>query len=87
MSLRTNLVTVKSHINAAKINSKGLKVNQKLLIVESDDWGAIRTPSKDVLDAFIKKGIDCSNSIYKNDSLASANDLELLFEVLGNYKI
>ncbi|MCA0349656.1 MAG: hypothetical protein LCH35_10405 [Bacteroidetes bacterium] len=86
MSLRTNLVTLKSHINAAKINSKGLKVNQKLLIVESDDWGAIRTPSKDVLDAFIKKGIDCSNSIYKNDSLASANDLELLFEVLGNYK-
>jgi len=85
--MKNNLKTFKSFLSATRINSKGVNLNQKVLLIESDDWGAIRTPSKDVLDAFIKKGIDCSNSIYKNDSLASANDLELLFEVLGNYKI
>ena len=86
MSLRTSLVNVKSQIDAAKINAKGLNVNQKLLIIESDDWGAIRTPSNEVLNTFINKGINISKSIYINDALASSNDLELLFEVLSKYK-
>ena len=86
MYFKNNLVTFKSYLSATKVNAKGLKVKDKLLIIESDDWGAIRTPSKEVLDAFIKHDVDVSKSIYKNDALASADDLELLFDLLSRYK-
>ncbi|MGV9003532.1 polysaccharide (de)acetylase [Flavobacterium sp.] len=86
MNLKNSLVTIKSQLAAAKINAKGLKITGKLLIIESDDWGAIRTPSKEVLDAFKRDGIDVSKSIYKNDSLASSDDLALLFDILNNHK-
>lgn len=58
------------------------KLNEKLLILESDDWGAIRTPSNEVLTEFENFGIDLSKSVYKVDSLASERDLDSLFDLL-----
>ncbi|MGC4041437.1 MAG: polysaccharide (de)acetylase [Flavobacterium sp.] len=77
---------LKSFATAADINRKGKSVKEKLIIIESDDWGAIRTPSKETLDFFERKGFDIAKSIYKNDALASQDDLEKLFEVLQKYK-
>lgn len=77
---------LKSFAAAADINRKGKSVKEKLLIIESDDWGAIRTPSKETLDYFQQKGFDIANSIYKNDALESEDDLEKLFEILNKYK-
>jgi hypothetical protein len=82
----TKVSYLKSFAAAADINRKGKTVKEKLIIIESDDWGAIRTPSKEALNYFERKGFDISNSIYKNDSLASQQDLEKLFEVLQSYK-
>lgn len=79
------LIILKSYLNASRINASGLNVTDKLVIIESDDWGAVRTPSKDVLECFEKSNIDVSKSIYKNDALESQTDLELLFEVLSNH--
>lgn len=77
---------LKSFSAAVDINRKGANVKEKLIIIESDDWGAIRTPSKETLTYFEQKGFDIANSIYKNDALASQEDLEKLFEVLELYK-
>ena len=77
---------LKSFAAAADINRKGKSVNEQLIIIESDDWGAIRTPSKECLTYFEQKGFDIANSIYKNDALASEDDLQQLFEVLQKYK-
>jgi hypothetical protein len=77
---------LKSFAAAADINRKGQAVKEKLIVIESDDWGAIRTPSKEALAYFEQKGFDIANSIYKNDALASQDDLEKLFEVLQKYK-
>jgi hypothetical protein len=77
---------LKSFAAAADINRKGRSVKEKLIIIESDDWGAIRTPSKEALVYFEQQGFDIANSIYKNDALASQDDLEKLFEVLQTYK-
>lgn len=77
---------LKSFASATAINRKGISIKQKLVIIESDDWGAIRTPSKASNAYFEKKGFDISNSIYKNDALESQDDLELLFEVLSHHK-
>ena len=76
----------KSFLSANAINSSGKSVSQKLVIIESDDWGAIRTPSLEVLKAFEKKGLDIGKSIYKVDALESQDDLELLFDVLSKHK-
>ena len=77
---------IKSFLGSSFINRKGVCINEKLIIIESDDWGAIRTPSKDVLAYFDKKGDNLSKSIYKNDCLESGDDLEKLFDVLKAYK-
>lgn len=77
---------LKSFAAAADINRKGNLIKEKLIIIESDDWGAIRTPSKEVITYFEQKGFEIAKSIYKNDSLASQDDLEKLFEVLQSYK-
>jgi hypothetical protein len=77
---------LKSFASATAINRKGISIKQKLVIIESDDWGAIRTPSKECVSYFDKKGFEISKSIYKNDALESQDDLEKLFEVLSLYK-
>lgn len=74
----------KAIIGAHQINSKGKRLAGRFLIIESDDWGAIRTPSKQVLQSFENRGLDLAKSIYKNDSLASNDDLDELFNLLGS---
>jgi hypothetical protein len=72
----------KAWVGAHRTNARGRKVHGRFLVIESDDWGAIRTPSKDALRIFENRGLGLANSIYKNDSLASNEDLEELFNVL-----
>jgi hypothetical protein len=79
--------TIKSFLGGVKCNmSSSFKVNQKLLIIESDDWGAIRTPSKEGLIAFGEKGFQLDKSMYKVDAIASKTDIELLFDLLLSVK-
>lgn len=79
--------TVKSFLGGIKSNRSGsVKVSQKLLIIESDDWGAIRTPSKEALIEFEKNGFELEKSLYKVDALASKTDLNALFDLLLSVK-
>jgi len=87
VSVVTNYIKKqKAAIGAHRTNRNGKKLTGKYLIIESDDWGAIRTPSKKALEAFDKRGLDLGNSVYKNDSLASNEDLDLLFNLLQSFK-
>jgi len=86
MILNSTLLHYKSFITGCSINRKGESAKEKLIIIESDDWGAIRTPSKETIEFFERKGFDVAKSIYKNDALASQDDLEKLFEVLQSHK-
>ncbi len=76
--------------NSAKryfLNLPGWHTNRKIVIIESDDWGSIRTRSKKDLDFFQKKGINVVKCHYmSNDSLASELDLIGLFDVLKSVK-
>jgi hypothetical protein len=71
-------------------NIPGSFLNRKVVIIESDDWGSIRMPSKPIYDSLKKAGIDIEtgdNYRYnKYDTLASSDDLELLFDVLSAVK-
>jgi hypothetical protein len=82
-----NTTFVKSFLGGLKGNAAGSqRLKDKLLIIESDDWGAIRTPSNQALHAFAAKGFELDKSIYKVDALASKSDLESLFNLLLSIK-
>jgi len=69
------------------INTLGWKTDRKIIVIESDDWGSIRMPSKKTLEYLISQNLILENdSFNKNDSLASEEDLVNLFEVLSSVK-
>ncbi len=66
---------------------RGWKTDEKIVVFESDDWGAIRTSSNEALDELKKNGIDVDRCHYMlNDALETNQDLESLFNVLIRYK-
>jgi hypothetical protein len=67
-------------------NAIGWSTNRKIVVIESDDWGSVRTRSKKDYDEMLTKGLGVDKSIYtKYDGLESNNDLLNLFEVLSKY--
>ena len=71
-------------------NLAGWKTSRKLLVLESDDWGSIRMPSRDVYESLIQAGFDLTSDdgarFNKYDTLASYEDLSCLFEILTTFK-
>lgn len=77
----------KRRIVKTLINMRGWRTDRKLVVLESDDWGSIRMPSKEVYEKLLKSGdkVAC-DPFTKFDSLESESDLSFLFEVLTKYK-
>lgn len=71
-------------------NLVGWSTKRKFLIIESDDWGAIRMSSVKDYNDLVKKGVKASSAdeerYLKNDALASEDDLLSLFETLEKFK-
>lgn len=69
------------------LDYKSFSSNRQLLIIESDDWGSLRTKNKtilkhlNVISSAVKK-----DSYTQLDSIASAEDLLALFDVLNSVK-
>ena len=85
--MKDTLRIIKAKLRANITNAKGWKTKRKLLVIESDDWGSIRIPSKQVYNNFVKKGYTIKNTVYNRfDSLASEEDLNYLFEILNCFK-
>ncbi|MEL1243413.1 polysaccharide (de)acetylase [Flavobacterium sp. DGU11] len=77
----------KSALNRSLTNSKGWKTSRKIVVIDSDDWGSIRMPNKEVRDAFQESGYNIlSNPYCKYDTLANTEDLDRLFSVLLKFK-
>lgn len=69
------------------VNLSGWQTKRRIVVIESDDWGSIRMPSKEVYEALQNKGIRVDISEYNRfDTLADSSDLERLFEVLSSVK-
>jgi hypothetical protein len=68
-------------------NVLGWKTKRKIVVIESDDWGSIRMPSKEVYELLRKARIRVDEDPYnKYDSFADEEDLTRLFEVLSVIK-
>jgi hypothetical protein len=78
---------LKSLIARYLINLPGWHTIRKIVVIESDDWGSIRMPSKEVFLKLQKMGYKPENDPYlRYDSLASEEDLSALFDVLHSVK-
>ncbi|MBL6944862.1 MAG: hypothetical protein ISR56_10915 [Bacteroidales bacterium] len=68
-------------------NAFGWRTNRKIIVIESDDWGSLRTHSKGAYKKMIEEGLELDRSNFtKFDALESNRDLENLFEVLAKHK-
>jgi len=66
-------------------NIRGSNLSQKVIVIESDDWGSIRMPDKSTYHKLLGKGIRVDDCPYmKYDSLADDKDITSLFEVLDS---
>ncbi len=66
---------------------RGWKTDRRIVVIESDDWGSIRTPNREIYEKSIQKGIFLNKSSFgKNDTLASNEDFEALYNVLRKHK-
>ncbi|MDD4689815.1 MAG: hypothetical protein PHE51_08745 [Eubacteriales bacterium] len=82
------MASIKRHIisNIRNIQS-GYRLPGKYLILESDDWGSNRISSRESYDRLLKKGIlTCPEKYDKYDTIAKAEDLTALYEILDKYK-
>ncbi len=82
-----NLFNIKDIIKRNVSNISGWRTNRKIVVIESDDWGSIRMPSKETYQSLLKSGIKVDKCPYNRyDSLESENDLNRLFDVLVSFK-
>lgn len=65
------------------VNALAAKTAKKIVVIESDDWGAVRMPSKETYEALLSKQvISSADPFAKFDCLEREDDLIGLFEVL-----
>lgn len=63
----------------------GWHTKSHILIIESDDWGSIRMPSKKVYEELRLKGYSVDKCLFSRyDSLETDDDLSRLFEILSS---
>lgn len=80
-------MSIVSAIKKKLYNIPGWRTSRKIIVIESDDWGSIRTRSREDLDSLRNHNIRVDKCNYMlNDSLASESDLSELFSVLLSFK-
>lgn len=78
---------LRNEIALLDLNLFGRKINDKIIIFESDDWGSTRMTSKSAYDNLLEFGVPVNKSAYcKYDILESTRDLSSLAEVLSAHK-
>jgi len=65
---------------------RGWRCRSRILVIESDDWGSIRTASREARDRLADMGYAMHRSKYNLDALETDADMEALLEVLGGVR-
>ncbi len=75
------------HVKYNLANIPGWRTNRKIVVIESDDWGSIRSTNKEALNKLKQSGIEVEKCHYlMNDALESEEDLDHLFNTLKKHK-
>ncbi|MCB0633702.1 MAG: hypothetical protein R2824_00175 [Saprospiraceae bacterium] len=80
-------MTFKRTISRHLTNYTGWRINRKIVVIESDDWGTIRCPDKKDHDLFLASfSSQIRNPYLLVDTLASSQDLDRLFNLISKYR-
>lgn len=80
-------MSFKQTITHNLLNIPGWHTRRRILVIESDDWGSIRMPSKKVYEELLSHGLHADRDPYcRYDNLATVDDLTALYEVLQSVK-
>jgi hypothetical protein len=63
-------------------NIPGRSIPRKIVVIECDDWGGIRTPSAEVYRQLVNRGLVDEKCRYRLDTIATSEDLEQLYHTL-----
>ena len=66
--------------------TKAFRTDKKIIVIESDDWGSIRTSNKEAYNTLTEKGYNMEKSPYSLDALETNEDLTALYETLKTVK-
>lgn len=64
----------------------GWRTDRKIIVFQSDDWGSVRMPNKQVFESLTKAGCKINDNYNRFDSIESDEDLDKLFNVLLSFK-
>ena len=66
---------------------RGWKTEKRIVVIESDDWGSVRMPSKEVYRELLAKGVRVDRCLFSRyDSLETEEDLSVLFDALNSVR-
>ena len=78
---------MKQYLKKHFINCRGKRTKDKILVIESDDWGAIRIPDVKTQSVLAEKGIiNLKDPFSKFDILEDENDFNAMFSILANHQ-
>lgn len=81
------MISIKHELFRKYGDFRGIKIKRKIVVFESDDWGSIRMPSPEVYNKLLNFGTRVDRCHFmRYDSIANAEDFELLFDLLVKYK-
>ena len=76
-----------SYLRKNLVNIPGWTTKRKIFVIESDDWGSVSMPSKEVYDKLLTNGVPVDKGYFtKYDCLENEEDLTMLFDVLSSFK-
>jgi hypothetical protein len=85
--MRKSISRFKRLVDLNLSNLRNVNTKRKFVVFESDDWGAIRMPNRNVLERTINYGIKANTCPYMNfDTLACSDDFDALYNVLKSFK-
>ena len=64
----------------------GFRTDRKFVVIQSDDWGSLRIGTQEALKVFRCKGLYTDDPYIQYDTIASAEDLSNLFEILYAFR-
>ena len=80
-------MSIKADISRLVKNLPGKKTRRRIVCIYIDDYGSIRVKDKKAYQTLKDAGIPMDSSRYaKFDTLASTEDLQMMFEVLTSVK-
>lgn len=78
---------IKSTISRNLTNARGWRTDRKIIVFESDDWGSIRMPGKEIYNELRKSPLGKSLNLFDSlDSLERRDDFINLLEIANKFK-